>query len=303
MLRQVGRTMAPKLATVVIEKLTPLIDGGRYPIKRVVGEDLTIEADIFMAGHDIVSALLKWRKVGAGKWHETPMQPTPNGQDRWRGTCSFFENVPHEYTIEAWIDAFRSWQHEFRKKFQGGVTDLASETIEGAHIVEAAAKRAEGTPDAVRLLELAKKIESSEPMQVDQIAHWTELDALMTTWPDRSLSTEYEPYARVDVDRERAKFASWYEFFPRAAEGRGDKGSTFRDCIPRIEDAKAMGFDVIYFPPIHPIGVTNRKGRNNSVKSEPGEPGVPYAIGNWRVGSNGGGHKDIEPELGTFKDF
>ncbi len=295
--------MTPKFSTVVIENFTPLLDGGRYPIKRSTGEDLTVEADIFMAGHDIVSALFKWRKAGAARWNETAMLPIPNGQDRHVATCTFFENALHELTIEAWIDAFRSWQHEFRKKFQGGLIDLKSETIEGAHLIQSAAERAAGTPDAARLIEIAKKIEESAPSQVDQISHWSELEGLMAAWPDRSQSTEYEPFPRVEVDRERAVFAAWYEFFPRSAEGRADKASTFRDCLPRIEDAKAMGFDVIYFPPIHPIGETARKGRNNSVKCEPGEPGVPYAIGNYRVGINGGGHKDIEPALGTFKDF
>lgn len=301
--------MTPRFETVVIENVTPLIDGGRYPIKRAVGEDLTIEADIYMAGHDLVSALLKWRTVGAKKWNETPMHPiVPHGNDRWKGTLSLFENTTYEYTIEAWIDAFRSWQYEFKKKFEGGIQNLNSETIEGAHMLVAAAERAGDSPDAERLRELAKKIESSEPRQVNDMAHWSELEGLMGSWPDRSKSTEYTlcggGFPQVEVDRERAVFAAWYEFFPRSAEGKADSGSTFRDCLPRIDDAKAMGFDVIYFPPIHPIGVTARKGRNNSVTSQPGEPGVPYAIGNRHLGlPNGGGHKDIEPALGNFKDF
>lgn len=189
--------------------------------------------------------------------------------------------------------------------------DLSSETIEGAHFVAAAAERAAGTTDAERLMEIAKRIETGTPAEVDQIAHWTELEALMASWPDRSQAAVYKvsagaghQYPRVDVDRERAKFAAWYEFFPRSAEGKPDSGSTFRDCLGRIDDAKAMGFDVIYFPPIHPIGTAHRKGRNNSVTCEPGEPGVPYAIGNRHQGTpNGGGHKDIAPELGTFKDL
>jgi len=298
--------MIPKQPAAVIEAVTPLIEGGRYPIKRVVGEDLVVEADVFKDGHDLISVLLKWRKSGEATWHETLMMPLEN--DRWHATCSFFENAIHEYTIETWGDTFRSWQHEFRKKFQGGVIDLTSETLEGAQFVRAAAGRAAGTPDAERLAGLAGKIEAATPAEVDQIAHWTELEALMATWPDRSLATEFKlqsgRYPRVEVDRIRSKFAAWYEFFPRRAEGKPDSGSTFRDCLGRIDDARAMGFDVIYFPPIHPIGATNRKGRNNSVVCEPGEPGVPYAIGNRHLGCpNGGGHKDIAPELGTFADF
>jgi starch synthase (maltosyl-transferring) len=295
--------MIPKQPTVVIENITPLIDGGRHPIKRVAGQDLVVEADVFKDGHDSVSAVLKWRKVGAKRWHETPMTPILNGNDRWTATCSLYENATYEYTVEAWGDVFFSWQHEFRKKFQGGLKNLASETIEGAAIVASAAMRADEPADQSRLVEIAEKIKAGEPAQVDQIAHWSELEALMAAWTDRSLATEFTPFPRVTVDRERAMFAAWYEFFPRSAEGKADSGSTFRDCLGRIDDAKAMGFDVIYFPPIHPIGVTNRKGRNNSVTCQPGEPGVPYAIGNREQGVNGGGHRDIAPELGTFEDF
>jgi starch synthase (maltosyl-transferring) len=291
----------PRQITVIIENVTPLVDGGRYPVKRSVGEDMTVEADIFREGHDVVMAVLKWREAGAERWKEAEMTPLLN--DRWTGTCSFFENTVYEFTIEAWCDVFRSWQIEFRKKFDGGIKNLESETLEGVHIIEAGATRAGDPDDAARLREIAAKMAGSTPEEVRKIAFWTELEALLATWPDRSASTEYTPYPRVQVDREKALYAAWYEFFPRSAEGKPDSGSTFRDCLPRIDDAKAMGFDVIYFPPFHPIGETNRKGANNSVTCKPGEPGVPYAIGNWRVGQNGGGHKDIDPLLGTFEDF
>ena len=295
--------MIPKQPTAVIENIAPLIDDGRHPVKRAVGEDLLVEADVFKDGHDVVAAVLKWRKAGAKRWFETPMTPIPDGNDRWRGTASLFENATYEYTIEAWGDMFRTWQHEFRKKFEGGVKDLASETLEGAALVASAAMRAIEPEDQSRLVEIAEKIKGADPEQVNRIAHWSEIEALMAAWPDRTQSTEYTPYPEVIVDRERAQFAAWYEFFPRSAEGKEASGSTFRDCLPRIDDAKAMGFGVIYFPPIHPIGVTNRKGRNNSMTCDPGDPGVPYAIGNSAQGVNGGGHKDIAPELGTFEDF
>ena len=294
--------MIPKQPTVVIENLTPLLDGGRHPIKRVAGDDLVVEADVFKDGHDHVSALLKWRQAGAIAWNETPMTPLLN--DRWSATCTLFENATYEYTIEAWGDTFRTWQEEFRKKHEGGLTALESETLEGAAIVRRAAHRALIPADKERLETIAGLIESSQPAQVDAIAHWSELEALMTAWADRSLSTEYLPYPRVKVDREAARFAAWYEFFPRSAEGKPDQGSTFRQCLKRVDDAKAMGFNVIYFPPIHPIGISNRKGKNNSVTCEVGEPGVPYAIGNrLQKCPNGGGHKDVAPELGTLKDF
>ncbi|MEQ1861102.1 MAG: alpha-1,4-glucan--maltose-1-phosphate maltosyltransferase [Chthoniobacteraceae bacterium] len=350
--------MHPHPPTVVIENVTPLIEGGRYPVKRAVGEDLTIEADVFKDGHDVVVALLKWRVVGTAKWHETPMTCVEAwNKDHWRGTCSFFEMGAHEITIEAWGDTFRSWQHEFSTKFKANEPNLASETLEGAQFIEQAALRAVAAGqqhDAGRLREIAAEIRAGAPEQVDNLAHEHELEALMTSYADRSEATEFtlnaaeligtvddllppkpapkkaksrgkkkvaieesvDPpitdhrspvtpdYPRVWVDRERALIGAWYEFFPRSAEGRGDKGSTFRDCLARVDDAKAMGFDVIYFPPIHPVGVTARKGRNNSVTCEPGEPGVPYAIGNrHQKCPNGGGHKDVAPELGTLEDF
>jgi starch synthase (maltosyl-transferring) len=282
--------------TAVIENLQPLVDCGRYLVKRIAGDDLAVEADVFKDGHDVVAAALKWRKLGETHWHETPMAHVDN--DRWRGVCTLYENAIYEYTVEAWTDTFRGWQHEFAAKFDAGVANLSSETLEGAVLVEEAAGRATDPADADRLRALANAMRSGEPAAVNEIAHSGELEVLMATYPDRRSSTQYGPAPRVVADRKEARFAAWYEFFPRSAEGLPDRGSTFRDCLPRVDYAKAMGFDVIYFPPIHPIGVTNRKGRNNSVTSEPGEPGVPYAIG-----SEWGGHKAIEPSLGTFEDF
>lgn len=350
--------MSALAPTVIIENVRPLIDGGRYPVKRSVGEDLVVEADIFKDGHDVVSAVLKWRARGSEKWHETPMTCVdPWTKDHWRGVCSFFDVGTHDLTIEAWGDTFRSWQHEYSTKFAAHEPNLTSETLEGSGFVAAASQRASATGqkrDAERLKHFALQIKASQPAEVNAFAHDQELEALMTAYADRKESTEFvlsppaydeligkpsspsaattkaskerarkkgatsppvivpEPvpaakpvaYPQVWVDRERALFASWYEFFPRSAEGRGDRGSTFRDCLPRVDDAKAMGFDVIYFPPIHPIGITARKGRNNSVSCQPGEPGVPYAIGNrHQKCPNGGGHRDVAPELGTLKDF
>jgi starch synthase (maltosyl-transferring) len=282
--------------TAVIENLQPLIEGGRYPIKRVVGEDLVVEADIFKDGHDVVAALLKWRVLGEAGWHETAMIHRDN--DRWRGACSLYKNATYEYTVEAWTDTFRAWQREFATKFEAGITNLRSETLEGAALFDAAAERAKNSADGARLRELAGRVRASDNAEINRITHAGEVEVLMATYPDRSNATQYAPPPRVIVDRIKARTAAWYEFFPRSAEGRGDRGSTLRDCLSRIDDVKAMGFDVIYFPPIHPIGHTNRKGRNNSVTCEPSEPGVPYAIG-----SELGGHKAIEPSLGTLDDF
>jgi len=288
--------MARAFPSVVIENLQPLIDGGRYPVKRIAGEDLVVEADIFKDGHDVVAAILKWRVLGKRAWRETPMNFVDN--DRWRGVCTLYDEDIHEYTVEAWTDTFRSWQAEFTKKFEAGIFDLRSEALEGAALVEAAAKRARDRADRKQLLELSRQISTGANSEIHAIAQSGELEVLMATYPDRSRATQYDPPPRVVVDRPAALIGAWYEFFPRSAEGRRDRGTTFRDCLPRVDDAKKMGFDVIYFPPIHPIGHTNRKGRNNSVTCEPGDPGVP-----WAIGSEAGGHKAVEPSLGTLEDF
>jgi starch synthase (maltosyl-transferring) len=285
-----------RLPTVVIENMEPCLDGGRYPVKRVVGQELQVSADVFKDGHDQISVQLKWRKAGEPDWHQTPMVQTEN--DRWEAICHFIENAQHEYTVEAWEDVFRSWQVEYGKKYGAGNLDLRTELDEASIFVEKAAARATLKQDKERLLTFSKQLKNADAHFGAQLAKNPELSGLMAAWPDLSLSTEFQPYLRAIVDRSQALFAAWYEFFPRSAEGKANSGSKFRDCIPRVEDAKAMGFDVIYFPPIHPIGFTARKGKNNSVTSEPGDPGVPYAIG-----SKFGGHKAVEPELGTLDDF
>ena len=288
--------MARAFPSVVIENLQPLLDGGDYPIKRIAGEDLAAEADIFKDGHDVVAAVLKWRVLGKRTWRETPMCFVDN--DRWRGVCTLYDEAIHEYTVEAWTDSFLSWQREFTKKFEAGISALRSEALEGAALVAGAARRARDQADRARLEEFSEQMSAAANSEIYAIARSAELEVLMATYPDRSDATQYGPAPRVIVERPAALFAAWYEFFPRSAQGRGDGGSTFRDCLARVDDAKAMGFDVLYFPPIHPIGHSNRKGRNNAVTSESGDPGVP-----WAIGSEAGGHKAVEPSLGTLDDF
>ena len=290
--------MKNRFPTVVIENLWPLIEGGRYPIKRTPGEEVSVYADIFKEGHDIVRAVVKWRPHGEKKWQEAPM--TTIGEDRWNGRFTVGPVGFTEFTIESWNDDFASWVEEIGKKVKGGALSLASEALEGAALIRNAAIRAGRDASVHELLKSAEAIASSGGETVALLAMATDPDLglLMARWPDRSLATSYAPIQRVRVDRSASAFSAWYEFFPRSAEGMGDRGSTFRQCLERIEDAKAMGFDVIYFPPIHPIGITARKGANNSLDCKPGEPGVPYAIG-----GPAGGHCEIEPELGTLADF
>src|ERR1700726_4022591 len=213
----------------VIENIRPLVDGGRFPSKRVVGENLVVEADIFKDGHDVVAAVLKWRLVGETHWNETPMSFVDN--DRWHGLCTFYQIGAYEYTVEAWTDTFRSWQTEFAKKFEAGLAVLTAEALEGAALLESAANRASAEEDAKRLHELAECIRTADNAQINQLAQSGELEVLMATYPDRSWSTQYMPPPRVIVERPEAKLGAWYEFFPRSAGGRGDRGSTFRDCL------------------------------------------------------------------------
>ena len=319
--------MVLRPSTVVIENVSPFHDRGRYPVKRVVGQSLTVEADIFKDGHDLIAARLKWRRCGTSAWHSVPMTPIPNGNDRWTASCVFLENAVFEVTIEAWKDAFHTWLHEMEVKVKAGISDIQLELMEGALLCENAAinaRAARETQDADRLISFAKLIREAEMANILELLQMADLNALLSCFSPLleasefylssssvralvetpPLSTTIPLYPRVIVDRETALFSAWYEFFPRSAEGNGSRGSTFRDCLDRIDDAKRMGFDVIYFPPIHPIGVTARKGRNNSVSCEPGEPGVPYAIGNRHQNCpNGGGHCDVAPELGSLSDF
>jgi len=191
--------MARTFASVVIENLQPLLDGGHYPIKRIIGEDLGVEADIFKDGHDVVAAVLKWRVLGKRAWRETPMNFIDN--DRWRGVCTIYDEAIHEYTVEAWTYTFRSWQSEFAKKFEGGISDLRSEALEGAAIVKAAAERAPDRADAARLGEFSEQIANGASSEIYAITKSGELEVLMATYPDRSTATHYDPAPRVVVDR------------------------------------------------------------------------------------------------------
>ncbi len=291
-----------KKTAVVIENVQPLLDCGRYAIKRLVGDPVRITADIYKDGHDVVAAALKWRMRGARRWHEMPMRH--EGNDGWSG--SFIVNTigDCEYTVQAWLDGYETWREEFRRKYEGGQEDLTSEAREGALLLEHGARGTADKAAAQILREAAKTLAVAPRDAAAALAAQKGLSGLMARVPDRAIGSEFRPYGRIMVERQAALFAAWYEFFPRSAEGRGDKGSTFRDCLPRLDDAKAMGFSVVYFPPIHPIGTSKRKGRNNALECQPGEPGVPYAIGNRHQGCpHGGGHRDVAPELGTLEDF
>ncbi len=289
-----------RLPTVVISNLSPLVEGGRYPTKRVVEEWLRVEADVFKDGHDQLVVVLGWRKRGdEGPWRELPMRHVDN--DRWAAELSFAETGRYEIAVTAWADDFLTWLHDFERRLQGGQTELLTEIEEGRVILNRAAIRAasgRSPGDAEAIENLTTRLMRLPAEQVPEVMGTTEVRELLARWPNRSLATTSEQRLPLVVERKAALFSAWYEFFPRSAEGREDRHSTFRDCLPRLEDAAAMGFDVVYFPPIHPIGVTHRKGKNNAVTCEPGDVGSP-----WAIGSEAGGHRSVEPALGTLEDF
>ena len=288
----------PHSQTVVIESIYPSLECGRHAIKRVVDEPLEVSADIFKDGHDVLSAVLKWRRTGSRNWSEAPMQPLDN--DRWKAGCILSSAGRWEYLIEAWEDSYRSWKKSFLARWKGEDPDIAIEAMDGARLLAESAGRAReaGAADvATQLEDCARMLQTGPPGEIMDVLQSDELQALLDSYPDRALSTVSHAHP-VIVERERARFSAWYEFFHRNAQGRSDQHSTFRDCVERLDDAKSMGFDVVYFPPIHPIGKTNRKGRNNTLNAGPDDVGSP-----WAIGSSAGGHKAVEPALGTLKDF
>ncbi len=279
--------------TVVIEHVTPVVDGGRYPIKREVGGRVEVSADVFKEGHEVLVVFLKYRLADEPGWRETPMTFVDN--DRWAGAFTVDTNARYVYTIEALPDPFRSWLADLTKRVAAG-QDVASELREGGALLRAAATRATGD-DAGALSAWLPRIEHA-PAQVEAVAAASDgvLAALMDRHLDRADATQAEREYEVIVDRERARFASWYEFFPRS--GVAGRHATFRDAEAQLERAAAMGFDVVYLPPIHPIGRTHRKGANNALTAQPGEHGSP-----WAIGGAEGGHDAVHPDLGTLADF
>jgi starch synthase (maltosyl-transferring) len=272
-----------------IENIYPLIDGGRFPIKRIAGEPVAVWADIYRDGHEVIAAALVWRLEQERDWQRAAM--THDVNDRWGG--SFTPTTPgrYVYAIEAWTDEFATWRHGFELKLTAG-QDVALDALEGAGIMT---KAQSGGPDsaAVILHQCEQFLQTGETAPL--LA--PELRAAMAESQTRSDLTR-SPLLPLTIDRPRARNGAWYEMVPRSQGSVPGQHGTFKDCIARLPDVAAMGFDVIYFTPIHPIGRTNRKGRNNTLTAAPGDVGSPYAIG-----AAEGGHDAVHPELGTIEDF
>jgi starch synthase (maltosyl-transferring) len=244
---------------IQIEDVWPQVDCGRYPVKRSVGDEVEVWATIFRDGHELLGAAVLYRGPGASEWAETPMRRVEDQPDRWTGSFHVDRCGRWEFTVQAWVDRFESWRDELRRKVEAGQTDLDSELQEGATLMK------------VRKLDVET--------------------ALATTERDRSEPTQPARPLEVDTDRPLARFGAWYELFPRSWGG-------FKGVAKALPELARLGFDVVYFPPIHPIGRTNRKGRNNALEAAKGDPGSP-----WAIGSEEGGHTAVAPELGTIEDF
>ncbi len=281
--------------SIIIERIAPELDGGRYPIKRVVGDQLLVTADIFADGHDLLDASVLVRADDETAWRRAPMRPIDN--DRWSGHVELLRNRRHVYAVEAWRDAFGSWRDGLRKKLDAGVP-VPNELQEGRLLLEAAIRRAEEAEagdDAVRIraaLTALRRARSEATRAAALLGD--DLLTAMRHQPDRRFASR-SPELPLVVDRERARFGAWYELFPRS-QGRDPKrpvATTLAEAEWRLPDIAAMGFDVVYLPPIHPIGRTNRKGPNNTLDATLDDVGSPYAIG-----SSDGGHDMVAAELG-----
>ncbi|MFV2064404.1 MAG: alpha-1,4-glucan--maltose-1-phosphate maltosyltransferase, partial [Chloroflexota bacterium] len=279
---------------VVIDELLPSLDRGRFAIKRIVGDQLAVEAHAFPDGHDEISVLLRHRPPGASEWIEQPMSGPDN--DRWSGSLVLDVIGRHEYSVAAWIDHFSSWRRDLEIRQREGVVTTVDVLI-GADLVEAAAVRCAGH-DRDRLDGLGATLRTEETAQAVAIALGDELGELMQRCPDRRFESTWAPALAVVVDPARARFGAWYELFPRSTSPIAGQHGTFRDVIDRLDYVADLGFDVLYLPPIHPIGSAFRKGANNSFEVGPDDPGVP-----WAIGSAAGGHTATHPRLGSLEDF
>jgi len=282
---------------VVIENVQPQVDCGRFPIKRVVGDRVKVTADIFADGHDMLHAVLRHKPTGQPDWQESFMEPQPN--DLWQGEFSVTTQGRHLYTLQAWTDRFQSWSRDLAKKFEAG-QDISVDILVGVQLIEAAADRTTGKDKivlAAAAAELRKLSAADIPSAVEKSSS-PELKALMIRHADRRRATSYGRELVVIVDRDRARHSAWYEMFPRSSSPQPGRPGTLQDCTRRLDYVAAMGFDVLYLPPIHPIGRVNRKGKNNAETALPEDVGSP-----WAIGAREGGHKAIDPRLGTLQDF
>jgi starch synthase (maltosyl-transferring) len=278
----------------VIERVTPQVDDGRFPIKRAVGESVVVEADVFTDGHDAVRCMLRFRREDEAAWRELEMRAI--GNDRWRASFTVDHVGRYVYTVSAWVDPFHTWRRDLARREDPA--DILVALKVGARILEEAAAGADAA-DAARLRAAADDLRSAgEASNGRESALDPELEALASGYPDRRFESHYDRVLAVVVDSTLGRFGAWYELFPHSASAIAGSHGTLRDVIARLPEVAEMGFDVLYLPPIHPIGRIRRKGPNNTLVAGPDDPGSP-----WAIGSTEGGHDAINPKLGTMDDF
>jgi starch synthase (maltosyl-transferring) len=284
-------------ARAVIDAVRPSVDAGRFAVKRVVGDRFTVEADCFTDGHDELRVVLRWRAELEDDWREVEMEAL--GNDRWRGAFGIDAIGRYRYTVCAWVDPWLSWRTEFARRED--LDDLRLAARIGADLIEKTAARADAA-DRKPLREWAGRLagaaSGTDPEALRAIALDAELASVAARFPDRSLATTWPLEMPLVADRERARFSAWYELFPRSTAPEAGRHGTLRDCEARLAYVAQLGFDVVYLPPIHPIGREKRKGRNNALAAKPDDVGSP-----WAIGAQEGGHKAVHPALGSLEDF
>jgi starch synthase (maltosyl-transferring) len=280
----------------MIEEVTPEIDGGAFPVKRTVGESVVVRANVFADGHDAIIAYLLYRPRSEKDWRKIPMQPI--GNDRWIGSFTVEQEENYLYSVCGCIDEFHSWYDGFQKKLEAR-QNISVELTMGTDILHRTAQRMEDVPEKETLEAYSRQLHAQkDPAVLTELLTSTELNVIMQKNMDWQKSTSYAKTLSVNVERKRALFSSWYEMFPRSWSQEPGKHATFADCEKVIPEIARMGFDIIYLPPIHPIGITNRKGPNNATECGKDDPGCP-----WAIGSHEGGHKAIHPQLGDLEAF
>ncbi|MGE0703593.1 MAG: alpha-1,4-glucan--maltose-1-phosphate maltosyltransferase [Vicinamibacterales bacterium] len=298
-----ARRLEPGARTrAIVENVRPQVDGGRFPIKRTVGEAVRVFADAFADGHDLIAVMLRDRPAGSECWRETPMRQVIPNSAEWTAGFVVDRQGWHEYIVMAWVDRFETWRRELRVKAEAG-QDLESELLEGGALVREAASRADQVGayrvDAAWLVHRSSQIRDRTSTQSARVELALDHDLAfrMRQYAERHDAAASEPL-KIWVDRTRARTGAWYEMFPRSAGPDATRSGTFREAAERLPDIAHLGFDIVYLPPIHPIGESFRKGPNNSLAAGPGDPGSP-----WAIGSRAGGHTAVDPGLGTISDF
>jgi len=294
--------MPARQGSILIENVQPQIDCGRHPVKRAAGETVRVTADVLKEGHDELAVVLRWRQLTPKPAEPRDVVMRPLGNDAWEGQFPVYENGLYAFQVEAWPDAFRSWAQELSRKNEPG-RDLSSELLEGAQLLRAAAERAAGAGpagafDAERLREGEKALLAGQSAATLSRALDPRLAEAASRYPDRAVATRSERELRVFAERKRAVFSAWYELFPRSTAREPGRHGTFADAERMLPYVQELGFDVVYLPPVHPIGRTARKGKNNALTAGPDDVGSP-----WAIGSPEGGHKAVHPQLGTLADF